>query len=134
MVTGKIRYDRHLMNLQSKFIALTNKGTERPVVVSVNRHLAPLNILRPATGIPASFGRGHGFRIAKGSLPPLATRTKKYPVRFPNCEGVYAIDVRLNFRHLPPTLLDHVGTPNLKPQLEIVVIDSYSGVIHVGPK
>ena len=134
VVTGKIRYDRHLMNLQSKFIALTNKGTERPVVVSVNRHLAPLNILRPATGIPASFGRGHGFRIAKGSLPPLATRTKKYPVRFPNCEGVYAIDVRLNFRHLPPTLLDHVGVPNLKPQLEIVVIDSYSGVIHVGPK
>jgi len=131
VLTGKIRHDKHLLNFQNKFIALSHKGTDRSVVLSVNRNLAPLNVLRPAVGVSASFGRPVGFRIAKGSLPPLATVGQDYPVRLPDCPGVYTYRVRLNFRHLPPTLLDHIGTPHLKHLLEVVVIDECEGVITV---
>ena len=100
-------------------------------MLSVNRHLSPVNILRPATGVSASFGRPPGFRIAKGSLPPLKTMGQTYPIRLPSCPGDYTLHVALNFRHLPPTLLDYIGTPHLKHLLEVVVIDQYKSVIHV---
>ncbi|MDH3719778.1 MAG: cytochrome c family protein, partial [Planctomycetota bacterium] len=81
---GKIPRDKYLLNFQNKFTALTTIGTDRSVVLSVNRHLQPLNVLRPATGISASRGRPSTFRIAKGSLPPLATMGRTYPVRLPH--------------------------------------------------
>ncbi len=133
VLAGHLGHDKHLLNFQNKFTALTNRGTERSVVISVNRFLSPLTILRPATGIAASFGRAPDFRIAKGSLPPLTTIGQSYPVTLPDCSGAYHVGVRLNFRHLPPTLLDHVGTPHLKHLLEIVVLDEYRGVIYVSP-
>ena len=132
VLTGHTKHDRHLLNLQNKFIALFNKGTERSVVVSVNRFVRPINVVRPAEGIVASFGRPAGFRIAKGSLPPLRSAHKSYPVRIGDCDGPYSVLVRLNFRHLPPTLLDHVGVPHLKHLLEVVVVDEYRGVIQIG--
>ena len=131
VLKGKVRHDRYLLNFQNKFMSLSHKGTDRSVVLSVNRNLAPVNVVRPATGISASFGRPVGFRIAKGSLPPLATVGQNYPVRLPSHQGVYTYHARLNFRHLPPTLLDHIGTPHLKHLLEVVVIDECNGVIVV---
>lgn len=130
--TGNLPYDKHLLNFQNKFIALTNKGTERSVVLSVNRHLRPLNVMRPAPGIAASQGRPFIFRLARGSIPPLKTIGTTYPVPFPSLPGTYTVDVRLNFRHLPPTLLDSIGAPHLKHLLEVVVIDQYQGSIYVG--
>jgi len=124
--------DRHLLNLQNKFTALTNKGTERSVVVPVNRHLQPVNVLRPATGVSQLFGRPADFRIAKGSLTPLATMEKRYPIDVPDRPGIYTIDVRLNFRHMLPTLMDHVGVPQLKHLLEIVEIHHSQSVLRVG--
>jgi len=132
VVSNQIPPDRHLVNFQNKFTALTNKGTERTVVVSVNRHLQPLNVLRPATGVSQLLGRPGGFRIAKGSLAPLSTREKHYPIDVPACPGVYTVDVRLNFRHIPPTLLDHIGTPHLKHLLEVVEIDRSQSTFQVG--
>jgi len=133
VLTGKGAIDHYLMNFQSKFVTLTNKGTERSVVLSVNRHIQPVNVLRPAAFPSASFGRPTTFRVSKGSLPPLATRTQHYPITLPNCVGPCSVSVRLNFRHLPPSLLDHIGTPHLKHLLEIVVIDSHLGTIEVLP-
>jgi hypothetical protein len=130
--SGRIKADKHLLNFQNKFTALTAFGTDRSVVLSVNRHLTPINILRPATGVAASYGRPETFRIAKGSLPPLATVGQTYPVHLPDVPGAYRVDVRLNFRHLPPALLDHIGTPHLKHLLEIVVIDQHRAIIQVG--
>jgi len=130
VLSGHRTFDRHLLNFQSKFITLTNKGTERSVVISVNRHLEPLNVLRPADGISASFGRPPTFRISKGNLPPLQSAVKNYPIPLMT-PGTYRVHARLNFRHLPPTLLDHIGTPHLKHLLEVVVIDQQYSVIHV---
>ena len=124
----RLPYDRHLLNFQNKFTAVTQKGNERTVVLSVNRHLSPLSFVRPAPGIAQSFGRAGGFRIAKGSLAPLGRRGQTYPVRLP-APGDYVVDARLNFRHLPPALLDAIGTPHLKHLLEIVVIDQKQTVI-----
>ncbi|UUO05172.1 hypothetical protein M4951_17510 [Blastopirellula sp. J2-11] len=132
VLTGEIPYDHDLLNFQNKFVALSNKGTDRTVVLSVNRNILPVNVLRPNNGLSASFGRPGTFRIAKGSLPPLSTRGQTYKFS-PDCPGTYQVDVRLNFRHLPPTLLDHIGTPHLKHLLEIVVIDSWTGAIEVAP-
>ena len=86
---GDLEADQYLLNFQSKFVALTNRGTERPVVVSVNRHLQPLNFLRPAQGISASFGRPAQFRVAEQSLPPFYTQDRVYPVRLPDVAGQY---------------------------------------------
>ncbi|QDU95753.1 multiheme c-type cytochrome [Lignipirellula cremea] len=133
VLTGKAAIDFHLMNFQSKFVALTNKGTERSVVISVNRHLMPVNVLRPAPFPSASFGRPPTFRVSKGSLRPLETRTKVFPVVMPPCVGPCTVSVKLNFRHLPPSLLDHIGTPHLKHLLEIVEIESHQSVIEVTP-
>ncbi len=129
--TGHARRDRFLLNFQNKFVATSAVGTDRTVVLSVNRHLAPLNVLRPATGIPASFGRPETFRIAKGSLAPLRRMGQTYPVRLTSLEGDYTVHVRLNFRHLPPVLLDNIGIPHLKHLLEIVTIDEHRCTIHV---
>ena len=132
VLLGKTPHDPYLLNFQNKFTALTNKGTEKSVVLSVNRHLMPLEVIRPAPGIAASFGRPGTFRIAKGSLPPLRTMGQTYPVRVGSREGAYSVHVRLHFRHLPPALLDHIGTPHLKHLLEVVLLDEYRGVIQVG--
>lgn len=129
---GKLARDKYLLNFQNPFIALTARGTDRLVKLAVNRHFAPLNIIRPAEGISASQGRHEAFRLAKGSLPPLKTAGKTYPIVLPATEGEYLLDVKLNFRHMPPGLMDGIGVPHLKRQLEIVVIDSHRGTIRVG--
>ncbi|MDP6444885.1 MAG: multiheme c-type cytochrome [Pirellulaceae bacterium] len=128
VLAGKIGYDKHLLNFQNKFVALANKGAERSVVIPVNRDIAPLNVLRPATGIAASFGHAERFRIAKGGLPPLATIGRNYPVELPS-PGTYRLRVQLNFRHLPPVLLDKLGASAAKPLVEIIVIDWYEAMI-----
>ncbi len=131
VAAGHLPRDRYLTNFQNYFTALTNRGTERTVVLSVNRHLRPINILRPATGIAMSIGRPAGFRIAKASIAPLATATCRYPIWLSDCEGPHRLLVRLNFRNLPPILLDEIGTPHLKKLLEIVVIDQFESFIYV---
>ncbi len=131
--SGAMTHDRYLLNFQSKFVALTNRGTERPVIIPVNRHFAPLNIIRPANAAAASFGRPFTFRVAKSSLPPLATAGRDYPVRLPKFPGEYSVRVRLNYRHIPPVLLDKIGIPHLKHLLEVVVIDEFEAVIRVTP-
>jgi len=131
VIAGELPRDRYLLNFQNKFTALTNKGAERTVVVSVNRHISPTTVLRPQTVPAISYGRAPDFRIAKGSLPPLKSIGQTYPVRLLDCAGTYTVHVKLNFRHLPPTLLDHVGVPHLKHLLEIVVLDEYESVIRV---
>lgn len=129
---GHAHWDRHLLNFQSKFVGLSTRGTERPLILSVNRQLAPLNIFRPAPEPTAAYGRPSTFRISKGSIAPLSTVSKKYSVVLPDCSGEYCLRVRLNYRHLPPHLMDEIGTPHLKPLLETVVIDQHDAVIRVG--
>jgi hypothetical protein len=131
VLAGHIPFDKHLLNFQSKFITLTNKGTERSVVIAVNRDLQPLTLVRPADFVAASFGRPPAFRIAKGNVPPLKTLGQTYPIHLPARPGCYTVSVQLNFRNLPPTLLDHIGVPHLKHLLEVVVIDEYQGTIVV---
>ncbi len=130
--TGKLPADHQLLNFQSKFIVLGVRGTERPVILAVNRDLSPLNILRPAVGISQSFGRPQVFRIAKASLPPLGRREHVYRFRAPQECGPLVVEARLCFRHLPPSLLDRIGIPHLKHLLEIVVINQRRGVLQVG--
>lgn len=129
---GHVHWDRNLLNFQSKFVGLATRGTERPLILSVNRQLAPLNIFRPATVPAAAFGRPSTFRISKGSLAPLSTVSRKYAITVPEQTGRYCLRVRLNYRHLPPHLMDEIGTPHLKPLLETVVIDQHDCVIQVG--
>jgi hypothetical protein len=129
--TGEQHADYRLLNFQSRFVTLTRQGTERTVVISVNRQLDPLNFVRPATDIAQAQGRSLGFRSAKASLPPLSTAHRTYPIRLPETPGCYHLQVRLNYRNLPPVLLDAVGVPHLKPLLEIVVIDQYDASIIV---
>ncbi|MGZ0171950.1 MAG: hypothetical protein ACKVHE_20595, partial [Planctomycetales bacterium] len=129
---GHTHWDRHLLNFQSKFVGLATRGTERPLILSVNRQLAPLNILRPAPEPTAAFGRPSTFRISKGSIAPLSTVSRKYSITIPYNVGKYCLRVRLNYRHLPPHLMDEIGTPHLKPLLETVIIDQHDSVIQVG--
>ncbi|MEO1972431.1 MAG: multiheme c-type cytochrome [Pirellulaceae bacterium] len=134
VLAGKLLPDRHLFNLQNKFVALGHKGSELSPVLAVNRTLRPINFVRPTNEIAQSVGRASGFRIAKYSLPPLRAAGRVYPIKLSGVCGWYRLQVRLNFRQLPPILLDHIGTPHLKHLLEIVVIDEYEESIWVGPQ
>jgi len=129
---GHAHWDRNLLNFQSKFVGVATRGTERPLILSVNRQLAPLNIVRPTPEPAAAFGRPSTFRISKGSLAPLSTVSKKYSITAPEQAGRYCLRVRLNYRHVPPHLMDKIGTPHLKPLLETVVIDQHDCVMQVG--
>jgi nitrate/TMAO reductase-like tetraheme cytochrome c subunit len=129
--SGKLAWDRHLVNFQSKFVSTVNRGTERSVVLSVNRDLSPLNIFRPVNEPAAAFGHPMAFRIAKGSLPPLSKIRKSYPVKLSQTPGRYAINVKLNYRHIPPVLMDKIGIPHLKHLLETVVIDQCDTTLQV---
>ncbi len=131
VLQGKAHYDPFLFNLQNKFVAVSNKGTERSVVLSVNRFVQPISVLRPGTGPFISYGRPPVFRIAKGSLAPLRTKGKTFPIKLPKLCGPYQVVVRLNFRNLPPALLDAIGASELKHLLEVVVINEYRAVVHV---
>ncbi|MBI1313890.1 hypothetical protein GC176_21565 [bacterium] len=131
---GEASWDADLLNFQSKFVALTNRGTERSVILSVNRHLTPLNFLRPADSPVAAFGRHSSFRISKGSLPPLSTVNRDYAVRLPKTPGDYHVRVRLNYRHIPPHLMDEIGAPHLKHLLETVVLDEFESTLNVQPR
>ncbi|MCA9109252.1 MAG: hypothetical protein KDA52_04840 [Planctomycetaceae bacterium] len=128
---GELHYDHKLLNFQSKFVTLTAQGTERSVIIPVNRHLSPVNVIRPPTEIAQSYGRPLTFRVSKGSLPPLQTAGRTYPIRLPKQPGTYCLCVRLNYRHLPPALFDKIGIPHLKHLLETVVIDDYTTSITV---
>lgn len=128
---GEMPYDRFLLNFQSKFTVRTAQGTERSVIIPVNRDLAPLNVIRPNAEPAQSFGRPSTFRVSKGSLPPLQTAGRTYPIRLPDCPGNYRLVVRLNYRNLPPALFDKIGISHLKRLLEIVVIDEYQCTITV---
>lgn len=128
---GQLRRDRHLLNFQNKFTVLTAQGTERSVIIPVNRDQAPLNVIRPIAEPAQSFGRPSVFRIAKGSLPPLQTVGQTYPIHIPDCPGRYRLFVRLNYRNLPPALFDKIGISHLKHLLEVVVIDEYQCDIDV---
>ncbi|MDA1162509.1 MAG: multiheme c-type cytochrome [Planctomycetota bacterium] len=131
VIARHVDRDRHLLNFQSKFVGLATRGTERPLILSVNRQLAPLNIFRPAPEPTAAFGRPSTFRISKGSIAPLSTVSRSYAIRLPEQAGDYCLRVRLNYRHLPPHLMDEIGTPHLKPLLETVNIDQHDSVIQV---
>jgi len=129
--TGHMHRDRHLLNFQSKFTSLNILGTERSLIIPVNRDLSPLNVIRPANTPAQSFGRPFAFRVAKSSLPPLQTAGRDYAMRLNRGAGRYRVHVRLNFRNLPPALFDKIGIPHLKHLLETVVIDEYCGMITV---
>ena len=132
VLRGDVPTDTDLLNLQNKFVALTHRGSERPVVLSVNRDVSPLSLTRPAETLALSFGRPAGLRVAKASLPPLASVGRTYRVPLAGT-GPYTVVVRLCFRHLPPGLMDAIGTPHLKRQLETVVIDEYVGTVVTSP-
>ena len=69
------------------------------------------------------------FESQRGVCLPYR-RLVPTPVLLPGDTGDYRVGVRLNFRHLPPVLFDHIGIPHLKHLLE-VVIDEYQGTIEV---
>lgn len=130
---GLLPRDQHLMHFQSLFLISTERGTERAVIIPVQRDRQQVNIIRPATGLAAAFGRPGVMRIQKTNLPPLATRKNTYPFRAPSTPQRLNYTVGLRYRHLPPHLLDKIGVPDLKKQLEVVTIDQVRGVIEVLP-
>jgi hypothetical protein len=131
--TGMVERDRWLMHFQSLFVIQTERGTDRAVVVPVQRDQTQVNILRPSPIAVGSHGRPASMRIQKSNLPPLAARSQTYPFRAPHLPQTCYYRVRLLYRHLPPHLLDKIGVPHLKPLLEIVTIDEKEGVIEVTP-
>lgn len=131
VLAGAVPFDKDLMNFQSRFMVLTDRGTERQVTIPVNRDLQSINILRPAIDSAGAIGRPGVLRVHKTSLPPGASRTSSYRFHAPKLPQRCSYHVRLLFRHLPPHLLDKIGVPHLKPPLEIVIIDEVAGEFQV---
>jgi hypothetical protein len=104
--TGSLPRDQHLMNFQSLFLLQTDRGTERAVVIPVQRDQQQVNLMRPSATIAGARGRPGSMRIQKANLPALATRSRDYKFRAPHEPQTCSYRVRLLYRHLPPHLLD----------------------------
>ena len=132
VLAGHAPLDRQLLNFQSQFLVAADRGTERAVTIPVNGDLRRVNLLRPSTHAAGAFGRPGDVRVQKSSIPPLGTRGRTYVFKAPAGCGVLHWHARLLFRNLPPHLLDAIGTPHLKPALQVVEIDSQAGSLRLG--
>ncbi len=107
---GELPLDKHLFNLQSKFITLNNRGGEREQVLAVNYSPDPLPFIRPETFSTIFTGRPGAARKHKQGLPPLGNRWADYRVKSKELsgEGPYRIRVQFKAAMVPVNLITEI--------------------------
>jgi len=107
---GELPLDKHLFNLQSKFITRNNRGGEREQVLAVNYSPDPLPFVRPETFSTIFTGQPGGARKHKQGLPPLGNRWADYRVksRALTGEGPYMIRVQFKAAMVPVNLITEI--------------------------
>ncbi len=111
LAAGKIKYDKQLFNLQTKFLTTNVKGTDREMYLPVNFDVDQRPFLRPAN-VPTSILNHPPFvRMEGRSIPPLGKRDAVYevPGNLIKKRGKYRLAVRLRSRAEPIYFMRFVG-------------------------
>ena len=111
VLSGKMKHDGQLFNLQTKFLTTNVKGTDREMYLPVNLDVDQIPFLRPP-GVTATVLNHPPFvRMEQRSLPPLAVRKAKYSIDGDLLKkpGVYKMSVRMRSRAEPIYFMKFVG-------------------------
>lgn len=109
---GKLKRDKYLFNLQSKFLTQNLRGGEREQVLAVNYSADVLPYVRPFTRSLMLTGQPAGARKHRKSIPPLATRIAKYKVSKSQLAGAgkVTIDYKLKSGAVPVNLVSEISS------------------------
>ncbi len=108
---GKLKRDKYLFNLQSKFLTRNLRGGEREQVLAVNYSADPTPFVRPFTRSLMLTGQPGGARKHRKTIPPLATRIAKYKVTKSQLAGAseVTIDYKLKSAAVPVNLVHEIS-------------------------
>jgi hypothetical protein len=111
VLSGKLKHDGQLFNLQTKFLTTNVKGTDREMYLPVNLDVDQLPFLRPP-GVPTTVLNHPPFvRMEQRSIPPLGMKKAKYSIDGDLLKrpGTYKLSVRMRSRAEPIYFMKFVG-------------------------
>jgi len=122
----KIKHDDQLFNLQTKFLTMNVKGTDREMYLPINVDIDQLPFIRPA-GQPITVMNHPPFiRMEGRSIPPLGNRKARYvaPSSLMKQKGKYKLAVRLRSQAKPIYFMRFVyATKEMEQRMNEWMID-----------
>jgi len=113
---GRTPRDKHLFNLQTKFLINNVRGTDREVALPLNFSLDQLVFLRPGAVPVSVLNHPPLIRMEAHSIPPLDHRTAHYrvPAHRMRKPGAYRLSVRMRSRTEPIYFMRQINsTPDM---------------------
>ncbi len=126
VAAGKIKRDSQLVNLQTKFLTLNVKGTEREMYLPVNFDVDQIPHIRPATVPTSVLNHPPGIRMEARSIPPLGHRDASYSVSgdLLNEPGTWKLAFRMRSRAEPIYFMKFVkATPEMEQAMNEWMLD-----------
>jgi nitrate/TMAO reductase-like tetraheme cytochrome c subunit len=108
---GTLARDDQLFNLQSKFLTMNVKGTDREMYLPVQFDIDQLPMLRPAAQPVSVMNHPPFVRMEGRSIPPLGSRDANYvvPGELINRPGTWRLAVRMRSRAEPIYFMRFIG-------------------------
>lgn len=123
---GRIRRDKDLFNLQTKFLINNVRGTDREASLPLNFSVDPLVFLRPGA-VPASvLNHPPLIRMEAHSIAPLDHRSPRYhiPAEALRQPGPYRLSVRMRSRTEPIYFMRQINsTPDMIRRMNENMLD-----------
>ena len=126
VAAGKIKFDKQLFNLQTKFLTTNVKGTDREMYLPVSFDIDQRPLLRPAPQPTTVINHPPFARMEGRSMPPLSTRNVKYsvPRELMKKPGKYKLSVRMRTRAEPIYFMRFVqATPEMERTMNQWMLD-----------
>ena len=108
---GKLKLDKYLFNLQSKFVTQNLRGGQREQVLAVNYSTDVLPFVRPFTRSLMLTGQPGNVRKHRQTIPPSATRKARYFVTKKQLANATSLSVsyRLKSAAVPVNLISEIA-------------------------
>lgn len=123
---GRVPRDKHLFNLQTKFLINNVRGTDREAALPLNFSLDQLAFLRPGAVPVSVLNHPPLIRMEAHSIAPLDHRMAKYtiPASALRIPGTYRLSVRMRSRTEPMYFMRMVkATPDMIRRMNENMID-----------
>jgi hypothetical protein len=132
VLNGRVPADRHLFNLQTKFLTTNVKGTDREMYLPINVDIDQLPYLRPGTQPVSVINHPPFIRMESHSIPALGQRSAKYtvPGHLLQQPGTYRLSVRLRSRAEPIYFMKFVkATPEMIRSMNEWIVDAHPATV-----
>lgn len=123
---GRVKRDKNLFNLQTKFLINNIRGTDREVALPVNFSIDQLGFLRPGAVPQSVLNHPPFIRMEAHSIAPLDHRIAKYtiPATAFQHPGAYRLSVRMRSRTEPMYFMRQIGcSPEMMRRMNENMID-----------